>query len=90
MINMPTIELEDHEDRDYMVLCYDGLRLDLEEFFYHPKNLYQLTHQATKEKKLLWVIGYEMPRLGIAKDDVQISLLVRVVKNVRGIILCDA
>ena len=90
MINMPSIELEDDEDRDYMVLCYDGQRLDLEEFFYHPKNLYQLTHQATKEKKLLWVIGYEMPPLGIAKDDVQVNLLLRVVKNVRGKLMASS
>ena len=84
MINMPTIELEDDQDRDYMVLCYGGQRLDLEEFIYQPQNLYQLTHQATKEKKLFWVVGYELPNLEIVKDDVQVNLLLRVVKNSRG------
>lgn len=84
MTNLPTIELEDDQDRDYMVLCYGGQRLDLEEFIYQPKNLYQLTHQATKEKKLFWVVGYELPNLAIVKDDVQVNLLLRVVKNSRG------
>ena len=95
MINMPTIELEDDEDGDYMVLCYDGQRLDLEEFFFHPKNLYQLTHQATKEKKLFWVVGYEMPHLdalerSIVKDDVQINLLLQVVKQSRGKLMASS
>ena len=84
MTNLPTIELEDDQDRDYMVLCYDGQRLDLEEFIYQPQNLYQLTHQATKEKKLFWVVGYEMPRVELVKEDVQVNLLLRVVKNSRG------
>ena len=89
MTNLPTIELEDDQDNDYMVLCYDGQRLDLEEFIYQPQNLYQLTHQATKEKKLFWMVGYEMTNLdelqrSIAKDDVQVNLLLRVVKNSRG------
>lgn len=84
MTNLPTIELEDDQNRDYMVLCYDGQRLDLEEFIYQPQNLYQLTHQATKEKKLFWVVGYELPNLEIVKDDVQVNLLLRVVKNSRG------
>jgi hypothetical protein len=43
-----------------------------------------LTHQATKEKKLFWVVGYELPNLAIVKDDVQVNLLLRVVKNSRG------
>ena len=93
MINMPTIELEDDQDRDYMVLCYNGLRLDLEEFIYQPKTLYQLTHQATKEKKLFWVVGYEMPPLDVFErsiEDVQVNLLLRVVKNNRGKLMASS
>ena len=93
MINMPTIELEDDQDRDYMVLCYNGLRLDLEEFIYQPKTLYQLTHQATKEKKLFWVVGYEMPSLDVFErsiEDVQVNLLLRVVKNNRGKLMASS
>lgn len=90
MTNLPTIELEDDQDRDYMVLCYDGQRLDLEEFIYQPQNLYQLTHQATKEKKLFWVVGYELPNLEIVKDDVQINLLLRAVKNSRGKLMASS
>ncbi|MCX5965939.1 MAG: hypothetical protein NT070_23290 [Cyanobacteria bacterium] len=90
MTNLPTIELEDDQDRDYMVLCYEGQRLDLEEFIYQPQNLYQLTHQATKEKKLFWVVGYEMPSVEIVKDDVQINLLLRAVKNSRGKLMASS
>ena len=90
MTNLPTIELEDDQDRDYMLLCYEGQRLDLEEFIYQPQNLYQLTHQATKEKKLFWVVGYEMPNLEIVKDDVQINLLLRAVKNSRGKLMASS
>ena len=93
MINMPTIELEDDQDRDYMVLCYNGLRLDLEEFIYQPKTLYQLTHQATKEKKLFWAVGYEMPSLDVFErsiEDVQVNLLLRVVKNNRGKLMASS
>ncbi len=90
MTNLPTIELEDDQNRDYMVLCYDGQRLDLEEFIYQPQNLYQLTHQATKEKKLFWVVGYELPNLEIVKDDVQVNLLLRVVKNSRGKLMASS